>query len=129
MPGEVVLLVDDEDSIRVCVKAVLVNKGFHVLESANGEDALALVRRLNGSIETLVTDIRMPGMDGFQLAEAVAAMYPAIPVVFISGTCTEAEMEIHHHPERGRAFVGKPFSTEVLLTAMKSVMDACDTCS
>ena len=90
----------------------------------NGADALALVQRLNGAIDVLVTDIRMPGIDGFQLAEAVRASYPAIPVVYISGYCSQREMDKYNHPDRGQVFVAKPFLWKTLIEAVQCVMTA-----
>ena len=54
--------------------SILLSKGFQVIEASRGEDALAILERPHGSIDALVTDIKMPGMTGFELARAVTAM-------------------------------------------------------
>jgi CheY-like chemotaxis protein len=121
MSAKIILLVDDEDSIRVFVKAILVRQNYHVLEAANGQEAFAIAQRLNGAIDVLVTDIRMPLMSGYELATAVRSLYPSVPVVYISGFATKDELTAHNRPENGEAFVAKPFLPNTLLDAVSSV--------
>ena len=106
MSAKIILLVDDEDSIRVFVKAILVRQ-YDVLEAANGNEALAIVKRVNGAVDLLVTDIRMPGMNGYELAEVVRRSYPSLPVVYISGYVTNEDLTAHNQPQRGEAFLAK----------------------
>ena len=82
---QVVLLAEDEAAVRAFVKTILQREGYQVLEAADGNGAVALARKVNGAIDLLVTDIKMPGMDGVALAEALKEMRPGIPVVFMSG--------------------------------------------
>ena len=85
MGEKTILIVDDEDLIRRFVGSIFRSKGFQVVEASRGEDALAILERPHGSIDALVTDIKMPGMTGFELARAVAELNSALPVVFMSG--------------------------------------------
>jgi two-component system, cell cycle sensor histidine kinase and response regulator CckA len=124
MSAKIILLVDDEDSIRVSVKAILVRENYHVLEAANGSEALAIVNRVNGAVDVLVTDIRMPGLNGYELAEAVRSSYPSLPVVYISGYATNDDLAVHNRPEQGEAFVAKPFMPKTLLDVISSVIAA-----
>ncbi len=115
----IVLLVDDESSVRDYTKTLLQLKGYQVLESADGLDALALFRKLGGAIDLLVTDIDMPRLDGIQLARAVRLESPNMPVVYISGDPLAVEL---HCPEGGIAFVPKPFLPDALWKAVWEVL-------
>src|SRR5262245_53690664 len=80
----VVLVVDDEPSIRSLLRTVLAGSGYSVLTAAGGIEALDLLRR-NHTIDLLISDFQMPGMDGLELYEAVTFQRPGTPVLFISG--------------------------------------------
>lgn len=117
MSEKLILLVEDESSLRALAKAILA-RHWRVVESADGMDALARVCRMDGAIDALVTDINMPGMDGVQLAQAVTELYPAIPVVLMSGYCTQD----NNQPKSVQAFVRKPFLPKHLIEAVRSVL-------
>ena len=117
----VVLLVDDEASVRSYVRRVLQRGGYQVLEAADGVDALDLVRKLGGAVDLLVTDVRMPRSTGTELAKVVKTEFPNLPVVFISGEHLKDQL---HDPERRAVFVQKPFLPEVFLEAVKGLLPA-----
>src|SRR5205085_7794869 len=79
-----VLLVDDDLLVLDNIAAMLDDLGHAVVEARSGEEAIALLRR-TPKVDLVVTDYAMPGMNGLQLAEAVAAEYPGIPVVLCTG--------------------------------------------
>jgi CheY-like chemotaxis protein len=79
-----VLIVDDDDAVRVTIGMILQDLGYSVLESATGESALELLR-VNPHIALLLTDVVMPGMNGIELARHARAMRATLPIVFISG--------------------------------------------
>lgn len=112
-----VLVVDDEAPIRGYIRAILHRHGIQVLEAADGVDAIGLVERLGGAVDVIVTDVKMPRMNGPEFVKAVRADYPNIPVVFISG---ELDQNLHR-PQQRMVLVGKPFVPQVLLDA---IMDA-----
>ena len=118
---QMVLLVDDEPSIRTYVKAVLQAEGLQVLEAGDGVDALALLRCLERPVDLLVTDIKMPQMMGTDLARAVRSDYPNTPVVYISGEHLERDL---HDPLRQMIFLPKPFRRQNLLAAVRSILPA-----
>ena len=97
-----------------------------MLEAASGADALSIVASHAGPIALLVTDIIMPGLQGYQLAEQLAeqlaAGRPELRVLYLSGF-TE-NLIIHHGvPDDGVAFLAKPFSTDALSEAVRRVLD------
>ena len=79
-----VLLVDDEELVRVCTADVLVDLGYDVIEAASGEQALRLLDE-GPAPDVLVTDYLMPGMSGADLAQAARARKPGLPILIVSG--------------------------------------------
>jgi CheY-like chemotaxis protein len=77
-----VLIVDDELMARKLIEKILVRDGYHVAQAENGEAALEILEQT--PIDIIVSDIRMPVMDGYGLLKAVKARYPAIPVIIIT---------------------------------------------
>jgi len=113
------LVVDDEPVIRHLIMAVLRRDGFEAIEAENGVQALELLRKLCGAVEFLVSDIKMPIMDGIALACAVRAEFPAVPIILVSGY---ADVVRAKHPELNFEFVQKPFLPATLLGVVKKVM-------
>lgn len=83
-----VLLVDDEQAIRQLFAASLRRDGYHVVEAANGEEAVEAAK-LAERVDLVVTDIRMPKMDGVAMANALREAQPSIRIVFVSGYPTD----------------------------------------
>ncbi len=114
-PQRVVLLVDDETIVRTYVRRLLQLNGYQVLEAADGVDALALLRKVGGAVDVLVTDVKMPRMTGKELVEVARKEFPNIAVVLISGDCLLEDLQL---PRQRVVFVQKPFTPEALLKAM-----------
>jgi CheY-like chemotaxis protein len=79
-----ILAAEDEALVRILIVDALESAGHSVLEAGDGEEALELVRR-NPDLDALVTDVRMPKLDGFGLALAARRLKPDIPVLFMTG--------------------------------------------
>ena len=116
----VVLVVDDEASVRSYVKRVLQGEGFQVLEAADGVDALSLFGKLSGAIDLVITDVKMPRLSGTELVETVKREFPAVPVIYISSIRRDGL----HDPQRRVVFVEKPFLPEALLKAVHGLLSA-----
>jgi len=118
-----ILLVDDEDSIRRLMKAVLADTGFRILTACSSDEALGLLEVQGESIRLVVTDIQMPpGMDGLSLAEAVRRRRPELPVLFISGY-SQFYSRLSELLEEGHTwFLQKPFSPLQLVQAVRRAM-------
>jgi DNA-binding response OmpR family regulator len=120
-----VLVVDDERQIRMLVKALLSREGLESIEASDGCTAFATTQKLDGGISLLLTDINMPGspVDGVELAGAVKAEFPEIPVLFVSSEPSSATDLDSVAP--GNVFVKKPFDLRVFAeTARKLVTQA-----
>ena len=81
----VVLLADDELVVRSLAHSVLTRAGYRVLNAVDGEHALQLSRAYSGAIDLLLTDVRMPKMDGLELSTHIARERPGIKILFMSG--------------------------------------------
>ena len=119
MSHKISLVVDDEPSVRDFIIAVLQGDGFQTIEAENGVHARELLRTLGGAVDLLVSDIRMPQMDGLTLACSVRGEFPAIPLILVSGY---AEIEQANLPNSGFEFVQLPFHPATLLSAVKKVI-------
>jgi two-component system, cell cycle sensor histidine kinase and response regulator CckA len=121
-PGEpqrsTVLVVEDEDALRTTIRRLLHNAGYNVLEAPNGAAALHLLEgSANPEISLVLTDLRMPVMDGRQLAAALARRRPSLPIVFMSGFT--AQLMDLRLVSPNVAFLAKPFRDGDLLDAVR----------
>ncbi|MBS0014177.1 MAG: transporter substrate-binding domain-containing protein [Desulfobacterales bacterium] len=119
--GETVLLVEDEPGIMQMGQIMLQRLGYEVLAADAPADALAQARDHNAPIHLLITDVVMPEMNGRQLAEKIASMYPEIKVLYMSGYTANV---IAHHGvlEKGLHFIEKPFSIRELAAKIRHVL-------
>jgi CheY-like chemotaxis protein len=104
-----ILVADDEESVRALVARALMTDGHDVVTAIDGADALDQLERAAGGFDLLLTDIKMPLMDGIALALAAARDYPALPILLMTGFADQRERaqgleQIIHD------VVAKPFS-------------------
>lgn len=122
--GKVVLIVEDEDAVRVFAARALKAKGYSVLEAADGERAIAQLAD-HPEVDVLVSDMVMPGMDGATLARLVRQTYPKIRVVLMSGYSEEiASDDLADSPDI--LFLAKPFSLDALAAKVAEALDGRD---
>ena len=116
--GPTVLLVEDEDALRTSIRRVLQAEGYTVLEAQNGASALELLEGpAADDVALVLTDLRMPVMDGRQLAAALARIRPNVPIVFMSGyTAQLMDMRLIS-PDL--AFLAKPFRNDELMATVR----------
>ena len=120
---ETVLVVEDEDMIRVLVERILRGQGYRVLTARGGADALMLCEEVDGEIDLLLTDVVMPYIDGRELYVALHAVRPGMKVLFMSGY-TEDVIAQHGILEDGSPLLTKPFSVHSLVLKVREVFDA-----
>ena len=118
---ETILLVEDEESVRSLVARALRIRGYNVIEAANGEIALEIVRQATAPIHLLITDVVMPNMDGPTLVRAVRRSRPDMAVIFMSGY---AEESFRRNDEKAEDlhFLPKPFGLKQLAGKVKEVL-------
>jgi two-component system cell cycle sensor histidine kinase/response regulator CckA len=120
----VIVVVDDEESVREVIAQLLRSDGFTVLEAENGEHALQVMQDHHAPIDLLVSDINMPEMDGLELVGFLRAAYPGLRALFVSGQGAEYMMENRDRVSEGTHFLAKPFQLDVLRTRVREILDA-----
>ena len=118
---ETILLVEDEDPVRMAARAILRRSGYQVLEACNAGEALLLCERHPGVIHLLLTDVVMPQMAGPELARRLMAIRPEMKVLCMSGYTDESAAR--HGVADGMAFLQKPLTPELLTRKLREVLD------
>jgi two-component system cell cycle sensor histidine kinase/response regulator CckA len=118
--SETVLLVDDEAMVLRLTRQLLEELGYHVLSAQRAEDALAIAES-GARFDALLTDVRLPGMNGPELVRRVVALRGAVPVVFMSGFADEA---LPGPEPTVTWFLPKPFSYADLAATIRAALDA-----
>lgn len=113
---ETILLVEDEDEVRHVLEAMLRRHGYRVLASASSADAVLAAEQHAETIHLLITDLAMPGLSGFKMAESLVRQRPEMRVLYVSGYGDSAGQEALG------AFLQKPFSTEELALKIREVL-------
>ncbi len=120
---ETILLVEDEDAVRLFAKRALRNKGYRVLEARSGEEALEVIRSQESGFDLVISDVVMPNMDGPTLAREIRTRFPQTPIIFISGYAEDVFRKKLAEEHSDIAFVPKPFSLTELAAAVKEALD------
>jgi len=117
-----ILLVEDEDAVRLFSARALRNKGYQVLEARSGDAALEIINEHLSDIDLIISDVVMPRMDGPTLIKEVRARNAMLPVIFISGYAEDA---FRRQVEGGLEahFLMKPFTLKQLATKVKEVLE------
>ena len=120
---ETVLVVEDEEMVRVLVRQVLAHHGYRVLEAPNGEEALQLSRRHDGAIHLMLTDVVMPGMSVAEIVEGLKHQREDTKVLCMSGY-TNLAVSQFGRVASSMPFLAKPFSPDVLAAKVRDVLDS-----
>jgi two-component system cell cycle sensor histidine kinase/response regulator CckA len=114
-----VLVVDDEPLLHIITSRVLDRAGFDVLNAQDGLEATELLSHAGQAPSLVVTDIRMPRMDGLELGRWVETRYPGVPLLYVSGFLYEAPPL--DSDNGARAFLGKPFTPDAFLAQVREL--------
>lgn len=119
MPGNKILVVDDEKDILTVLEKRLSGAGYFVIKADNGEDALRLAK--DERPDLVLLDIVMPDMDGAQVAEALRnnPITKDIPIVFLTCLFTKEDEKMQGHKMGGNFFVAKPYNPQELLEEIR----------
>jgi two-component system, cell cycle sensor histidine kinase and response regulator CckA len=118
---EVVLLAEDDSTVRTFAKLALTRLGYRVIACQDGEDALKLSRNHDGPVDLLVSDVVMPGISGTALADEMLRIYPKIRVLLMSGYAAELHSQ-QLRADTGYTYLPKPFTAEDLGTAVRKAL-------
>jgi two-component system cell cycle sensor histidine kinase/response regulator CckA len=113
-----ILFVEDEDMVRNVAARLLRARGYEVIEAADGEEALMLAEEHAGTIDLMISDVIMPGIDGPTLLKRARGFLGSAPVMFISGYA-EAEFSDLLEDEVGVTFLPKPIDIKTLAERVK----------
>lgn len=115
-----ILLVEDEDAVRTFSTRALTNKGYQVLGAESGEAALSLMEGEDlSTIDLMITDVMMPGMDGPTMAKKMRERSPDLKIIFISGY---TEDKLKDHMGKNIYFLPKPFTLKQLAEKVKEAL-------
>ena len=118
-----ILVAEDEETVRALVSRALTDDGHEVVAAADGAEALEVLQREAGRFDLLLTDIKMPVMDGLALALAAARDFQALPILLMTGYADQRERAsgldalIHD-------VIAKPFTLATIRTAVNGALGA-----
>ena len=118
-----VFVVDDEESVRTLIARTLRTAGYRVVEASDGRSALEIAGAHSGSIDLLVTDVVMPGMNGREFADRLTTLRPGVKVLYVSGYTNDAVIRSGLLPP-GTAFLQKPFPLASLLEKVREMLES-----
>ena len=121
---ETILVADDEAQVRSLARDILLGAGYRVLEAEDGEQALRVAEEYPGAIHVLLTDIMMPGINGKELADRLAAVRTDTKMIFMSGRASEVISDAGVLIPVD-TFLAKPFTVERLLNKVRERIEHC----
>lgn len=119
---ESILIADDEEMVRLVIKAVLAYRGYKTVEATDGENALELARRAVPPFDLVLLDVDMPRLNGWETLKQLRAEQPALRVIMLSGGAVDSDAP--NARSRGAAgFLGKPFKNDQLVQLVRKTLD------
>ena len=115
-----ILVVDDDQWVRVLARDVLATEGYRVLEASDGQDAIRVAAEHPGPIHLLLTDVVMPGMNGCELAAGLGALLPGLKVMFMSAY--DRDFLVARGLTPAGPVITKPFTIEYLTRRIEMVL-------
>ncbi|HXX07995.1 MAG TPA: response regulator [Pseudolabrys sp.] len=116
-----ILIAEDDDALREFVVRALCGDGHDLTETADGTTALDTLKQSNGEFDLLLTDVKMPGMDGIALALATGRAHPDIPIMLMTGFADQRE-RAHKLDAFVHDVIAKPFSVEQIKDAVRDAL-------
>jgi two-component system, cell cycle sensor histidine kinase and response regulator CckA len=121
--SETILLVEDDAAVRALVRAVLVQYGYKVLVAGGGQEAITIADRCRETIDMLLTDVMMPGMNGVELKRIISERFPRVVPLLMSGYVGD-ELAHDEIANAKCAFIQKPFTPVQLAAKVRETLDA-----
>ncbi|MCP4106830.1 MAG: sigma-54-dependent Fis family transcriptional regulator, partial [Desulfobacteraceae bacterium] len=117
---ETVLIVDDEKNYPLILSAVLDEEGFETMTSNSGREALEILK--NSDVDLVLTDMKMPSMDGIELLENIKTGYPGLPVIMMTAYGT-VEKAVEAMQKGAYSYILKPFDNNSLVIYVKKAIE------
>jgi two-component system cell cycle response regulator CpdR len=118
-----ILIAEDEEALRALCARGLTTDGHEVLSACDGSEALEILTREEGRFDLLLTDVRMPIMDGIALALSTARDFPSLTILMMTGYADQRE-RAHNLEALIHDVITKPFTLTTLRTAVNGALDA-----
>ena len=118
--GYTVLVVDDEEAVRHLACRMLTWTGYQALEAGHAREAIATIEQHAGAIHLILTDIKMPGMNGRELGRIIEQRWPGKPILYMSGFASEVFRDGLLEP--GAPFLAKPFTQDDLAARVRAMV-------
>jgi DNA-binding NtrC family response regulator len=115
----VALIVDDEASIRVALERMLIAMDFEVVTAVDGLEGQQRLRQ--GTFDLVITDLSMPGADGFEMLRAVRELHPGLPAIVLTALSSTADC-VRAMRAGATDFIGKPFTQEQLAASIRAAL-------
>jgi two-component system cell cycle sensor histidine kinase/response regulator CckA len=119
--GYTVLVVDDEEAVRRLAVRMLTWAGYQAIEARHGREALAALEEHTGPVHLVLTDIKMPGMNGRELGRFVEERWPGKPILYMSGFASEVFRGGLLEPSA--PFLAKPFTQDDLAAKVRTLLN------
>jgi two-component system cell cycle response regulator CpdR len=116
-----ILLADDEETVRALIARALAEDGHEVIAAADGAEALDRLAQDGGRFDLLLTDVKMPAMDGIALALAAARDHPNVVILLMTGYADQRE-RAHGLDALIHDIIAKPFSNQEIRAAVKEAL-------
>lgn len=116
-----VLIVEDEPILRDLMRRILEKRDYRVLVAENGANAVDIARAHTEGIDLLITDIVMPGVDGFDVADQLTEIHPMLRVLFLTGYAADSEYVHDRLESDDGALLRKPFSQTSLIDQIEDL--------
>ncbi len=116
IPGAAILVIDDEEQVRHLVRRTLEPAGATVLDAVDGATGLEVVSRSPVPLDLVITDVRMPGISGVEVAQVLSIFRPELPVLAISAY-VKGDVE-----DRRITLLAKPFAPDDLIRTVRSLI-------
>jgi CheY-like chemotaxis protein len=121
VPRHLILVVDDEQGLRDLVCRTLRAEGYRTLEASHGGEALEMVETGPETIDLVVTDVVMPGMDGRELGRRLARSRPTLPILYMSAYEVNDIFQ-RGSPRNSAPFLQKPFPSDGLISTVEKLL-------
>jgi PAS domain S-box-containing protein len=120
--SETIVVAEDDEGVRVLTTDILQKHGYNVVTANTSEELIRLLENYDGSLDLLLTDVIMPGMNGMDLYKQLKTMFPHLKVVFMSGY-TDDVIAQHGILEEDMFFIQKPFTISSLTGRIREALD------
>ena len=114
-----ILVVDDEDALRMVLSSELVSSGYEVTTASDGDEAINVIQ--NKKFDLILLDIKMPRVDGFEVLKFVKKNFPSVKVIMLTGFA-DLKNAIESKKHGAEDFVSKPYDLVDLLTTIERVL-------